>query len=47
LEATGCQDDSCADPETAVGRESGGTEGVAESDFPIILLDIVITVDFE
>jgi hypothetical protein len=36
LEAIGCQNDNCADPETTVRRESSGTEGVSESNFPIV-----------
>lgn len=35
LEATGCQDDSEGEPETAVRGEGGGTEGIADGHFPI------------
>ena len=34
LKAAGCEDDGKGKPETAVGGESGCTEGVADSHFP-------------
>jgi hypothetical protein len=35
LESTGSQDDSESEPETTVGRESGGTKGVTDGHFPV------------